>query len=189
MSWRVVSTNGLILAGVLALFAVGTQEDAEGLLPSAGICASGTDPLGRCGKSGELSSLETDAARTPGASSVVRLANAYLDRDQPGLASAVLERAPAAVRALPEVAQVEARALFGRGRAREALAVAREARDSCDVDDASTCPSWLLAKTTRQIAFLEEVVGAGIDDPFADPSATMAAYERSAHAVRLVAMR
>lgn len=189
MSWRVVGTNGLILAGVLALFAVGTQEDAEGLLPSAPVCASGTDPLGRCASSMDLRSLEANAARDPGASAVVRLATAYLDRDQPGLASAVIDRAPAAVRARPEVAQLEARALFGRGRAREALAVAREGQSSCDVDDAATCPSWLLAKTTRQIAFLEEVVGAGIDDPYADPSATMAAYERSAHAVRLVAMR
>ena len=45
------------------------------------------------------------------------------------------------------------------------------------------------AKTTRQVAFLEQVVAAGIDDPQADPLATHAAYERSAHEVRLVAMR
>jgi hypothetical protein len=47
----------------------------------------------------------------------------------------------------------------------------------------------LVAKTARQVAFFEQVVAAGIDDPQEDPSATVAAYERSAHAVRLVAMR
>jgi hypothetical protein len=46
-----------------------------------------------------------------------------------------------------------------------------------------------MGKTMRQIAFLEEVVGAGIDDPYADPEATMAAYERSTRAVGLIAMR
>src|SRR5262249_37234606 len=112
---------------------------------------------------------------------------AYLDRQQPGLATAVIEKAPTEVRERPEVAHLYARALFHRGRAREALAVARDASDTCS--DASSCPSWLVAKTARQVAFFEQVVAAGIDDPQEDPSATVAAYERSTHAVRLVAMR
>jgi hypothetical protein len=47
----------------------------------------------------------------------------------------------------------------------------------------------VVATTTRQVAFLEQVVAAGIEDPQANPSATRAAYERSTHEVRLVAMR
>jgi hypothetical protein len=82
---------------------------------------------------------------------------------------------------------MQARALFQRGHAREALAVARGASETCN--DAEACPAWLMAKTARQVAFLEQVVAAGIDDPQQNPAATRAAYERSAHAVRLVAMR
>jgi hypothetical protein len=90
------------------------------------------------------------------------------------------------VRERPEVAQLYARALFHRGHAREALAIARDASTACD---SGSCPAWLVAKTTRQVAFFEQVVAAGIDDPQHDPAATLAAYERSAHEVRLVAMR
>src|SRR5262249_12528216 len=158
-------SNGIVLAGVFALFAIGADKNAEPLLPTAQVCASGTDPLGRCAAHVDLAALEKDAALDPSAPSVVHLAAAYLDRDPPGLASAVIERAPEAVRARPEVAQAYARSLFARGHAREALAVARDARDACAAAEETSpadCPAWLMAKTTRQIAFLEEVVSAGI---------------------------
>ena len=65
--------------------------------------------------------------------------------------------------------------------------MAHEASDACA--DAARCPAWVVASTAREVAFLEEVVAAGIDDPLDNPAATRAAYERSAHEVRLVAMR
>ncbi len=132
--------------------------------------------------------LETRAAFAPeSVPSVAALATAYLDRDQPGLATAVIEKAPRAVRERPEVAHLYARALFHRGRVRDALAVAREASESCG--DSPSCPAWLIARTARQVAFFEQVVAAGIDDPQDAPAATRAAYERSTNEVRLVAMR
>jgi hypothetical protein len=132
--------------------------------------------------------LEQVAAVSPAsAGPVAALARAYLDREQPGLATAVIERAPRSVQERPEVAQLYARALFHRGRAREALAVARDASERCG--EQATCPAWLIAKTARQVAFFKQVVAAGIDDPQVDPTATLAAYERSSHEVRLVAMR
>ena len=171
--------NGLVLCviGWMVMFD-GTEQKAVELLPKPALAF---DELAT------LQELESRAAVAPTAGSVAALARAYLDRNQPGLATAVLEKAPRDVQKRPEVAYLYARALFHRGRAREALAVAREASETCA--DMGTCAPWLIAKTERQVAFFEQVVAAGIDDPQANPDATMAAYDRSTHAVRLVAMR
>ncbi len=178
MSVRFWLANGLVLGGMawMATFA-GMEVRAGQVLPRQPV-ADGV----------QIDQLETRAALTPASvSSVAALAGAYLDRDQPGLATAVIEKAPRQVRERPEVAHLYARALFHRGRAREALAVARDAGESCG--DSPSCPGWLVVKTARQVAFFEQVVAAGIDDPQDDPTATRAAYERSTHEVRLVAMR
>jgi predicted Zn-dependent protease len=174
MSVRFLVANGLVLGGIawMTTFA-GMEVRATEVLPRQ----AGT----------ALDQLETQAALAPAsAPTVVALAAAYLDRDQPGLATAVIEKAPHRVRERPEVAQLYARALFHRGRSREALAVARDASDTCAE---SPCPAWLVAKTARQVAFFEQIVAAGIDDPQDNPTATRAAYERSTREVRLVAVR
>lgn len=178
MGLRFLVANGLILGGLawMATFA-GMEVRAAEVLPQHPL-AGGL----------ALAQLETQAALAPASPpSVAALAGAYLDCDQPGLATAVIEKAPCWVRERPEVAHLYARALFHRGRVREALAVARDVSEICG--DAPSCPAWLVAKTARQVAFFEQVVAAGIDDPQDDPSATLAAYERSTHEVRLVAMR
>ncbi len=178
MSVRFLVANGLVLGGIawMTTFA-GMEVRAAEVVPH------------RAGPAGAaLTELETQAAVAPASTaSVVALSAAYLERDQPGLATAVIEKAPRQVREQPEVAVLYARALFHRGRSREALAVARDAGDVCA--DSPSCPTWLVAKTARQVAFFEQVVAAGIDDPLNDPTATRAAYERSAREVRLVAMR
>jgi hypothetical protein len=177
IDWRLLISNGVVLAGVVWFAAVGAETQATMLLPPQG---EAPETVGQ---------LENQAALAPTAVAVAQLAGAYLDRDQPGLASAVIEKAPREVREQPTVAQLHARALFGRGRAREALAVAQQAHDRCDTPEGMACAPWLLAKTGQQVAFLEQVVAAGIEDPRADPDATFAAYERSSREVRLVAMR
>lgn len=174
MSVRFLLANGLVLGGMawMTTFA-GMEVRASQVLPH---------------KDAALGQLETRAALAPAsAPTVAALAGAYLDRDQPGLATAVIEKAPRLVRERPEVAHLYARALFHRGKVRDALAVARDASDACG--ESASCPSWLVAKTSHQVAFFEQVVSAGIDDPEDDPTATRAAYQRSSHAVRLVAMR
>jgi hypothetical protein len=177
MSVRFWLANGLVLGGMAWMVSfAGMEVRASQLLPRH---AEANDPIAQ---------LEAKAAVTPAsAPTIAALAGAYLDREQPGLATAVIEKAPRQVRERPEVAHLYARALFHRGRAREALAVARDASDACG--DSPSCPTWLVARTAGQVAFFEQVVAAGIDDPEDDPSATRAAYERSHHAVRLVAMR
>jgi hypothetical protein len=176
---------GLLIANGLVLCVIGwmvtfgsTEERAAELLPQRML--AGVQPA-------KLQQLESQAAMAPTAGTVAALAGAYLDRNQSGLATAVLEKAPREMRERPEVAHLYARALFHRGRAREALAVARDASQTCA--EGGTCAPWLVAKTTRQVAFFEQLVSAGIDDPQANPDATLAAYDRSTHAVRLVAMR
>jgi hypothetical protein len=173
--WRLVVSNGLLVGGIAVASIIGAERDACTLVP---ISAQEANVLAR---------LEAEVAHAPTAHGIAELAGVYLDTSQPGLASAVIERAPHEVRVQPEVAQTYARTLYGRALPRQALAVAREARDACTSDAA--CPPWLLAKVVRQAAFLSEIVAAGIDDPSSDPNATMAAYTRSSHEVRLVAMR
>jgi hypothetical protein len=175
MMWRLMVGNGLLLGGIAAMCAIGTDYDASRLIAVSAPQAAA------------LARLEAEVAACPTAHLVIDLASAYLETNQPGLASAVIEGAPREVRAQPEVAQTYARTLYGRALPRQALAVARDARDVC-ADDAA-CPTWVLAKATRQVAFLSEIVAAGIDDPSENPEATMAAYTRSSHEVRLVAMR
>lgn len=179
MRLRLLVANGLVLGGIAWMAAVAGTETRPTELLSKKVSAN-VAPV-------DLAGLESRAALSPDARGTADLAAAYLDRDQPGLATAVIEKAAPEVRSRPEVAQLYARALFHRGRARAALAVAREASESCA--DSTACAPWVAAKTARQVAFFAQVVAAGIDDPFADPDGTRAAYERSAHEVRIVAMR
>ena len=179
MRLRLLVANGLVLGGVAWMAVVAGTETRPTELLSRKV-ASTTAPA-------VMERLEARAAVSPDARATAELASAYLDRGEAGLATAVIERAPVEVRGRPEVGQLYARALFHRGRARAALAVARDASETCA--DSGACAPWVAAKTARQVAFFEQVVAAGIDDPQTDPDATRAAYERSAHEVRLVAMR
>lgn len=187
MRWPVFITNGVVLAGITWMVAVGTEKQAAKLLPSPkptpGVVAA------------DISKLEERASVSPTIASVADLTQAYLERDQPGLAMAVIERAPAEIRSEPLISELHARALFQRGRAREALAVAQGTGETCASrrssasSEAHRCPAWLVAKTTHQVAFFQELVAAGIEDPYQNPAGTKAAYERSTREVRIVAMQ
>jgi hypothetical protein len=170
--------NSLVLVGIVWLLALGTQENATTVLP----------PTATAGSTPDIAALEQRAALAPSGASVVDLASAYLDRGQPGLAFAVLDRAPEAVRAEPDAGHLAARALVALGHSEQALDEARRASAACG-DPARPCPPWLAAKAARHLAFLEELVAAGVEDPARAPEATRAAFERSNRAVRLVALR
>ena len=172
--------NGLVLGAISWMASLGgTEQRAAELFPKRTQAVESAPA--------DFQGLEARAALTPTAVTVTALAAAYLDRGQPGLATAVIEKSPRETQLRPEVAVLHARAVFHRGHVREALAIARDASDSCS--DSTTCAPWLVAKTTRQVAFFEQAVAAGIEDPSANPDATLAAYDRSSHEVRLVAMR
>lgn len=176
--------NGLVMAAAAWMFVHGTKTGASGLLPAKARTPIATDA--------SLASLEERAALSRDAASIAKLASAYLERDQPGLASAVLHNAPPALQANPEIAHLQARALLHRGKVPEALAVARQVDAACGASmDAGerACPAWLVARSARQLAFLEEMSSAGIEDPGANPEGARAAFDRSSREVRFVAMR
>ncbi|WP_050435656.1 hypothetical protein [Chondromyces crocatus] len=180
MRFGFVIANACVLAGITWMTAFGPGLRAAEVLPSRGGV-------------GDIPALEARTAHTPSAQNITALAAAYLERDQPGLASAVIQKAPRDARVRPEVSHQEARALLRRGQLREALAVAEKLHTRCALGDAdadgAACPAWLAAKTYRQVAFLREALAAGIEDPRHDPVGIEAAYERSAGQVPLVAMR
>jgi hypothetical protein len=177
--------NGLVIAAAAWVFAHGTETGASGLLPAHARGPISTDP--------GLAALEERAALAPDADTIGKLATAYLEREQPGLASAVIEKASPAVRATPEISHLYARALLLRGKVPEALAMARQVEAACEASIDTTgkkaCPSWLLARSARQLAFLEEMSAAGIEDPGMNPDGARAAFDRSARQIRFVAMR
>jgi hypothetical protein len=171
--------NGLVLTAIAWLSFVSPTTPSKSLLPASK--ASKTIVV-------DLAALEDRAALAPNVDSIAKLASAYVDHGQPGLACAVIERSDAPIRSNLAVADIHARALFHRGQPRQALAVVENALASCE-DESTACRAWQTSKAQGQVAFLHEVVAAGIEDPTADPSALRAAYERSTKKVGLVAMR
>lgn len=173
-------SNALVLTAIAWLCVVGPSTPSKSLLPTSSK-ASKTAVL-------DLAALEERAAISPTVESVTKLASAYVDHGQPGLACAVIERSDRSIQADLAVADIHARALFHRGHPRQALAVVEDALATCENGSAS-CRNWQASKARGQAAFLQEVVAAGIEDPMKDPSALRAAYERSTKKVGLVAMR
>jgi hypothetical protein len=166
--------NGLFLATVatVGLFAGRTH----------------VQPLVRDAFGTEVQELEDAAARRTDRDSVRALASAYLDRNEPGLARAALDRAPPDAIEDPSFAYVEARALYSSGRAGEALSVLRGALAGCEGTARPRCPAWLVAKTSRQAAFLDALVSVGVEDAAAHPEAARLALERTRREGRVVAI-
>jgi len=176
VDWRLAVANAVALGAMAWVMVVGTETRAIQLVPDHQQAALG-----------DLDALEAEVAASPELDGVSRLAAAYLDRNQPGLAIAAIERAPAAAQDAPALSLLRSRALFGMAQPVEALAVLDAGRERCRVGE--QCPDWLVARLHRNHAFVEAVVAAGIEDPARDPEATMQAYRSSTREVRLVAMR
>jgi len=164
--------NGLVMVGVSSLGLVAGQTQVQPLVGQA--------------FAADVQTLENEAAKNPSAESVRMLATAYLDRNEPGLASAALERAPLGERNEPALGYVVARTLYAQGHVSEALVALRDVERACSAKDA--CPTWLVAKTARQASFLRALHDAGIQDPAASPEAAQAALDRNRRADRVVAI-
>lgn len=173
--------NAFVLTAVAWFGFVGPETPSKSLLPNSSKTAKATHTV-------DLSALEERAALAPSVDSVSKLAAAYVDHGQPGLACAVIERSDRTIQGDLAVADIHARALFHRGQPRQALAVVEDALTACE-NGGAACKAWQTTKARGQAAFLHEVVVAGIEDPMADPSALRSAYERSTHQVGMVAMR
>lgn len=175
-TWRLAVANAVALGAMAWVVMGGTETQAIQLVPD-----HQQEALG------DLDTLEAEVAEKAELDNTRRLAAAYLDRNQPGLAIAAIERAPLADQDAPSLSILRSRALFSMAQPREALAVLDEGRARCQAE--GQCPMWLTAQLAHHRAFVAEVVAAEIEDPIRQPEATMQAYRRSTREVRLVAMR
>jgi len=132
--------------------------------------------------------LETGVASHPeDVATTRRLAQAYLDARQPGLALALLGAAPSAVRDDVRARHVLARALLDQGRNDQALDVESGVVTSCRSPwggVAPGCDPVLFASALRRASILQEMVILGVKDAAAHPEASLVAYQnatREAH--------
>lgn len=161
--------NAVLLAGLSITAALGASQRTPSLVLGA------TTP--------GLAALEAQAARSPSdQEAVLRLSRAYLDRNAPGLALAVLDRSPAMLRASPAAIDVAATAQVRAGQNRRALASTRQALALCETQG---CDGGLLARSARREELLEAAIAEGIEDVDANPDATERAYRKALRRVQL----
>jgi hypothetical protein len=167
--------NGLVLVAVGAVWLASGVEREHAVLASEGPAPD----------TSAVQALEADVAAAPNDDARLRaLAQAYLDARAPGLALAVIERAPEDVRTRAKVEHVYARALLDEGHAQDALAVEKTVLRICMVTD-GVCEPWLLASARRRADILEEMVGLGVEDARAEPEASAVAYFNATREARL----
>lgn len=153
------------------------------------------------GEAASLAALSSDAVRDLETSvalhrddvAVTRaLAQAYVDARAPGLAVALIERAPAPVRDDVRVRHSLARALLDQGRSERALRVERAVLAAClpladgsGAGAATGCDPTLLASASRRSGILSELVSLGVEDAEAHPEAARLAYLNATREARV----
>jgi hypothetical protein len=146
----------------------------------------------------KVEKLEATVAAHPAElRSRIELAQAYLDADSPGLALSTLSGAPASQQSQPTVEHMIARVMIEQGRAKDALALERRVLDTCGGDEMPSiahpttpagCDFWLVVSATRRAEILEQLVQRGVEDPLAQPEASLVAYHNATHEARLAAV-
>ena len=171
-------------AAVLALGGVPGRERA--------VVAGGPSSSGQ-----SLEALEaTVAAHPENLPSRVELAKAYLDARSPGLALSLLRDAPEGQQHVPSVEHMEARVMIEQGRVKDALALEQHVLSVCGADEmtarptaaaapANGCDFWLVVSATRRAEILRELAARGVEDPVAEPEASLVAYHTATHEARL----
>jgi hypothetical protein len=119
-----------------------------------------------------------------------RLAQAYLDARQPGVAIVLVESSPVRVRENPRVEHAYARALVDAGRSDEALAVEQRVVDGCsslalEREAPAGCDPVLLASAMRRADILRALVSLGVEDAEAQPEASLVAYQNATREARV----
>jgi hypothetical protein len=167
--------NGLVLVAAGALWVASGTERERAVL----------SPVGQASNPSAMAGLEGEVAASPNDDAKLRaLGQAYLDAHAPGLAVAVMERAPDSVRLRSKVQHLYARALIDEGHAQDALAVERSVLRTCTMAD-GICDAWLIASARRRADILEELVGLGVEDARAEPEASAVAYHNATREARL----
>jgi hypothetical protein len=167
--------------GVAVLFGVSALWVMSGTQRPASILASRSTE--------SLRALEATAAAHPeDAATTRRLAQAYLDARQPGLAVALLRAAPTAVRDDVRARHVLARALLDQGRNDQALDIESGVVASCRSPwggIAPGCDPVLFASAVRRASILQEMLTLGVKDAVAHPEASLIAYQKATREARV----
>jgi hypothetical protein len=148
-------------------------------------------PLWAAFSSDAVRGLEGAVAAHPGdAGAVRRLAQAYLDAGQPGLAVGLVDRSSPGVRADVRVRHVFARALLDQGRSEQALAAERSVLAACSPlaegqRAADGCDPLLFALASRRVDILRELVTLGVEDAQAHPEEMQIAYQNATREARV----
>jgi hypothetical protein len=147
-------------------------------------------PVLGASSAGPVSSLEAIVAAHPESTEMTqRLAQAYLDARQPGLARALLDAAPTAVRGDARTRHLLARTLVEEGRNDSALEVEASVLAQCRSEPAreltASCDSVLWAAATRRAGILRQMVAFGVHDVVAQPEASLVAYRSATRQARI----
>lgn len=142
------------------------------------------------GKTDSVRSLEAAVAAHPDSAETTRkLAQAYLDARQPGLARVLLDAAPPATQAEVRTRHVLARALLELGRSDLALGVEAGVVAACQPTGpdglSPSCDPVLFASAVRRTGILREMVAMGVTDALAHPEASLVAYENATREARV----
>ena len=172
------------------------QACAFGLLAATGIlwAMGGTQherPVLAAGAADTVRGLEANAEMHPAdPQATERLAQAYLDARQPGLAIVLFESAASDVQETPRVRHAYARALVDAGRSDEALAAEQHVVERCApvVNGVAVagCDSVLLASAMRRADILRELVSLGVQDAQAHPEESLVAYQNATREARVM---
>lgn len=134
-------------------------------------------------ESAELAALEDAAARAPGDTEAVRaLVRGYIERDEPGLAVAALQRSPAAAVESPAATDLAAIAYLNAGLGTAALSMSRRTLLLCEKQG---CEQALRTRASRRVSLIETVLEMGVEDVYANPDAFELAYRRTVRHVRV----
>ena len=157
--------NGVLLAGVVTFGVFGSDVVASPVVDGS-----------------ELADLEASVASTQDPDEVAKLASKYLEKQQPGLAQAVIDAAPEA--SSVRLSHVKSRVALAQGRVDEALAISDSTLAACEAET-SRCSSFLYARTVHQNHVLSEMQRAGVQDPAEDPERARRAVASAVREVRL----
>lgn len=160
--------HGVLVATVGAVLVAGSEGEAAQLVSSS-------DSLAR---------LEADVAQAPTSDSLVSLVGAYLERNQPGLAQAALDKNASLDDA--RLTHERSRVALAQGDVEGSLRLAHLTLATCDARPSEDpCAAWLVVKSVRQVTLLEAMRSAGVQDPAEDPALARTALARTGASVRL----
>ena len=164
-----------VVLGAAALWVLSGTERSAAVLTSA---------------TESVRSLEAEVSSHPDRPETTRrLAQAYLDARQPGLALVLLDAAPVAVRQDVRAQHLLARALLDQGRGDQALdvenGVVATCRSLADEGVEPGCDPVLFASAVRRTSILREMIALGVKDALAHPEASLVAYQNATREARV----